>query len=188
VERLSQILGPIGPQITMNSLQFARALAFGFSLVALTATAQNIVENTDWVELAPSGAPAYTTSGLIPIDMPSYVSTKVGIDPSTISVDVDGVVRYVVVMTNATGNVNTSFEGIRCITDEVKTYGRVNASGQWNLLTDPQWKPVSDNGPSRHAMAIARQGACVARLTTSTSEVKRALQVRKKQPKEEFRF
>jgi hypothetical protein len=79
-------------------------------------------------------------------------------------------VRYVVVMINVTGNVNAAFEGIRCFSDEVKTYARASSSGEWRMVTDAQWKAVNDNMPSRHAQAIARQGACISRLTSNTVE------------------
>ena len=112
--------------------------------------------------------------------MPSYVSVKVGVDPQTLSVGADGVVRYVMVMRNSSGSVNAVYEGIRCVTDEVKTYARAGNSGQWTLVEQPQWKPVNDNMPSRHAWAFARQGGCENRLTTSKDAIIKALQQRQK--------
>lgn len=147
-------------------------------MMALGASAQNTAGNPDWSELKTQAPPAYSIDGLILIDMPSHISVKIGVDPSTIAVGSDGVVRYVVVMKNGTGNMNAAFEGIRCVTDEVKTYARVGASGEWSLVDDPQWRAINDNMPSRHSMAIARQGACVARAATSNSEVVKALKQR----------
>ena len=111
--------------------------------------------------------------------MPPFVSLKIGVDPATISVGLDGIVRYVVVMTNTSGTVNAAFEGIRCVSDEVKTYARMGSSGEWAAVSDPQWKAVNDNMPSRHAYAIARQGLCQARLATTTDEIIKALKERK---------
>jgi hypothetical protein len=149
-------------------------------MIAMGASAQNTAGNPDWSELKTPAPPAYSADGLIPIDMPSHISVKIGVDPSTIAVGSDGVVRYVVVMKNATGNMNAAFEGIRCVTDEVKTYARVGASGEWSLTSDPQWRPINDNVPSRHSIAIARQGACVARVATSNQEVLKALKQRQR--------
>jgi hypothetical protein len=143
-------------------------------------SAQNTAGNPDWSELKTPVPPAYSVEDLIPIDMPSHISVKIGVDPSTIMVGSDGVVRYVVVMKNATGNMNAAFEGIRCVTDEVKTYARVGASREWSLANDPQWRPLNDNMPSRHSIAIARQGACVARVATSIPEVLKALKQRQR--------
>lgn len=127
------------------------------------AVAQNTADNPDWVEEAVADAPAFSQNALIFIEMPPYVSLKVGVDPATITVGKDGVVRYVVVMTNATGSMSAAFEGIRCATSEVKTYARQVTTGQWSRVASPQWKAVTDNMPSRHAYAISRQGACTAR-------------------------
>ncbi len=146
-------------------------LRLGLYVCSCTAMAQVPSDNPDWAEEAFSAAPAFSSAALIPIDMPAYVSVKVGVDPVTLTVGGDGVVRYVVVMTNATGNVNAAYEGIRCATDEVKVYARQGASGQWTNVTTPQWKGLNDNTPSRHAYAIARQGACAVRLAPTKTEV-----------------
>jgi hypothetical protein len=141
--------------------------------------AQNTLDNPDWVEEKASPPPAYSKTDLIPIDMPRHVSLKIGVDPATVRVGEDGIVRYVVVMTNASGTVNAAYEGIRCLTDEFKTYARVGSSGEWTLVSDPQWKHVNDNMPSKHAHAIARQGACKERLAPNTAEVLKALKENK---------
>jgi hypothetical protein len=135
----------------------------------------NGTDNPDWVEEPASVPPLFSNDHLIPIDMPVYVSLKVSVDPQTIVVGGDGVVRYVVVMANANGNTNAVYEGIRCITGEVKTYARWSASGTWSVLDNPAWKSLTDNMPSRHAQAIARQGGCQNRLATSKREIVDAL-------------
>lgn len=163
---------------------------FGLCLVFFLhpASAQNTLDNPDWVEEQVPPPPPYSKADLIPIDMPSYVSLKIGVDPSTVAVGGDGIVRYVVVMRNTTGTTNAAYEGIRCLTDEVKTYARVGSSGEWTMVSNPQWKSVNDNMPSRHAHTIARQGACNARLATSTSEVLKALKQNPKTSKSDWSF
>lgn len=135
----------------------------------------NGLDNPDWKEEPVPPPPAFAKDAVIALEMPVFVSLKVGVDPSTIVVGGDGVVRYVIVMRNATGSVNAAYEGIRCITDEVKTYARWSSSGTWSMVTDPQWKALNDNMPSQHAKAFARQGGCEARLATSKSEIIHAL-------------
>jgi hypothetical protein len=107
--------------------------------------------------------------------MPAHLSVQMGGDPKTISVGGDGVVRYVIVMRNTTGSTSAVYEGIRCATDEVKTYARQSSSGEWSAVTAPQWKAVNDNMPSRHAHAFARQGGCIDRLATSPQQIIKAL-------------
>lgn len=137
----------------------------------------NGIDNPDWKEEQAPPPPAFSRDNVVPIEMPKYVSLKIGVDPNTIVVGKDGVVRYVVVMVNTSGSVNAVYEGIRCSSGEVKTYARWSASGAWNVASDPQWKGLNDNMPSRHAQAFARQGACENRTSTSTPEILRALKL-----------
>jgi hypothetical protein len=133
------------------------------------------VDNVDWQEEPVAPPPAFSVDRVIALDMPQNVALKIGVDPDTIAVGADGVVRYVIVMRNATGSTNAVYEGIRCITDEVKTYARQSSSGQWSLVQNPSWKAVNDNMPSHHAQAFARQGACQNRLAVSKQEILTAL-------------
>ncbi len=137
--------------------------------------AGNGLDNPDWAEEQIPPPPAYSTDHLIALDMPQAVSLKVGVDPESLSVGADGVVRYVIVMRNATGSTNAVYEGIRCFSDEVKTYARQGSSGQWSMVQNPAWKSVNDNMPSHHAQAFARQGGCKDRLATSPQEIIKAL-------------
>ncbi len=132
----------------------------------------------EWVEEAPPAAPAFSSSNLLPITMPPHISVKVGVDPDTITVGNDGVVRYVVVMVNASGSLSAAYEGIRCVTDEVKLYARQYSSGSWTAVTEAVWKPLNDNQPSKHAFAFARQAACKAKLTQNKRDILNALSAR----------
>jgi hypothetical protein len=163
------------------NIKYAAMLSF-FASVALSApitVAQtgNGLDNPDWVEDPVPSPPAFSKDKLIPLDMPSYISVKVGVDPESIAVGGDGIVRYVIVLNNASGSTNAVYEGIRCITDEVKTYARYSASGQWSMLANPAWKAVNENMPSHHAQAFARQGGCQNRLATSKQEIITALKL-----------
>ncbi len=103
--------------------------------------------------------PVFNKDRLIGLEMPRYVTLRFGIDPLTLSIGPDGVVRYVVVAINSAGTLNAMYEGIRCPSWEVKTYARYSASGQWSTVSTPEWRAMNDQ-PSRHASAFARQGAC----------------------------
>jgi hypothetical protein len=169
-------------------MQIKSWLAYLCVLMSVSTWAQKYVEPVEWVEEKTPPIPTFSKSGLIPIDMPSHVSLKVGIDPATISVGTDGVVRYVMVMSNATGSVNAVFEGIRCTTDEVKTYARFNSSGNWSEVSDTQWKGINDNMPSKHAFAFARQGGCQLRLAPTKAEILQAITQRQKASKSPLNF
>lgn len=136
---------------------------------ALNAAGQLVDVDPDWKEVDLPAPPAFKTDRLITIDMPRHVSLRLGVDPETLRVTSDGIVRYVMVATSSSANINATYEGIRCLTGEVKTYARYSATGQWNPIVNPQWKPLNGNQPSLHALALARQGACEGRAAASQS-------------------
>jgi len=143
-------------------------------LIALSVTlacAQTPVDAPEWVEEAPPPAPAYTADRLIPIEMPPYVTLKIGIDPTTLVVAADGIVRYVVVMRNASGSAFAAYEGILCSSGEVKTYARTGSSGKWVPVEQPQWRDMTDNLPSRHAFALSKQGVCNGRVAAKRADI-----------------
>ena len=123
----------------------------------------------DWKELEISAPPVFKTDRLVYLEMPRHVSVKVGLDPETLSIANDGIVRYVMVATSPSGNINATYEGIRCLTGEVKTYARYGTAARWSPMINPQWKPLNGNQPSMHALAFARQGACDGRAASGQS-------------------
>ena len=76
--------------------------------------------------------------------------------------------RHVVVASSPSGSRNVFYEGIRCPTAEVKTYARHNGD-KWVMASDPKWQPMALQS-SRHAFALARQGACENAGTPSRAE------------------
>ena len=52
------------------------------------------------------------------------------------------------------------YEGIRCATGEFKTYARYSPEGRWNMVSDPEWRSLFGNMPSKHALRFAQAGAC----------------------------
>jgi hypothetical protein len=147
------------------------------TLWAGAASAQLVTLDPDWKETETPAPPTFSSSRLIPLNMPPYVSLKFGIDPNTLEMAPDGVVRYVVVATNISGSKTAMYEGIRCATGEVKTYARFNSSGEWDRIKEPRWLDLAGKQPSKHAMVVARQGLCEGATTTghSVTDIVRAL-------------
>lgn len=145
-------------------------------LISCLVCAQNSLDNPDWVEEKEPPAPAFSVTQVLPLDMPNFVTVKVGIDPNTIYVGNDGIVRYVAVMTNSTGTSNAVYEGIRCLTGEVKTYARAGSSGTWSAVANPVWRDLLDNMGSPHPRTFASQAACSVRVVVSKPDIIKALQ------------
>ena len=114
----------------------------------------------DWKETEVPPPPPLNTGKLIDIDVPR-TALRFGVDPKSVALGADSVVRYVVVATSATGAVNAMYEGIRCNTAEVKVYARFNADSGWKAVGNPEWKPLHEAMGARHSLQIARTGACV---------------------------
>ncbi len=123
----------------------------------------------DWKELEVAPPAKFSADRMVLIDMPRYVTVKVGVDPDSLNIGSDGIVRYVMIAKSASGNINAMYEGIWCLKGEVKTYARLGSDGKWDPVLDAQWLPLNGNQRSMHALAFARQGACDGRAATAST-------------------
>lgn len=115
----------------------------------------------DWKEIETPPPPAFDVKKLIPFEVSPNSQLVYGVDPAAISISQkDGVVRYVVVASSASGARNVMYEGIRCTTGEFKTYARQSSDGKWTNMSNPEWRSLFGNMPSKHALRFARAGAC----------------------------
>jgi len=135
-------------------------LTLALLLAASAAHAQLADVDPDWKESEAPAPPALRTTGLIPLEIPGS-QLRFGVDPASVSLGSDGVVRYVVVAASSSGAVNGIYEGIRCGTGEYKVYARNSGSG-WSL-SGSDWRLLHDQPRSRHSLLVARTGACVGR-------------------------
>lgn len=133
-------------------------------LAASAAAAEYVDPQAAWNESGiPATPPSFDMSRLIQVDAPHGSSLKYGIDPNTLSISDDGVVRYVVVASSAQGAVNALYEGIRCSTGEYRLYARHSPESGWSRAKGSEWQSVFDDMPSKHPLAIARAGVCIGR-------------------------
>ena len=134
--------------------------ALALALLAGAAQAQLSAPDPDWKEMdAPPPSPL-RLDRLIRIDIPES-TLRFGVDPASVALTSDGIVRYVVVATSASGAVNAFYEGIRCSTGETRLYARHNPDSGWVPVKDGQWRSLHETRPSRHSLVIARNGGCL---------------------------
>jgi len=134
------------------------ALVLAFGVVCGGARA-GLLDDESWQEGPVPPPPAFSLDRLLRFEVNPNSALVYGIDPQTLSISrEDRVVRYVVVATSPTGVRNAFYEGIRCATGEVRTYAR-HSGQQWVMASDPPWQPMVTRS-SRHALQLARQGAC----------------------------
>jgi hypothetical protein len=135
--------------VALNASSPAQAQAYAFE------------DPVDWKEIETPPPPAFDVKKLITFEVSPNSQLVYGIDPAAISISQkDGVVRYVVVAANASGARNVMYEGIRCTTGEFKTYARQSSDGKWTNVSKPEWRSLFENMPSKHALRLARAGAC----------------------------
>lgn len=129
-------------------------------LAAGAAVAQLTVPDPDWKESEAPRPPPLQAEGLIAVDMEGS-ALRWGIDPRSITIGEDRIVRYVVSATSSSGTVNAMYEGIRCNTAEVKVHARHTPGAGWTQLREAEWQPLHNNGRARHSLVIARSGVCM---------------------------
>ncbi|MBG9389991.1 CNP1-like family protein [Caenimonas aquaedulcis] len=143
-------------------------VALALTACALASHAQLNPVDPDWKEVEAPPPGALVVDGAIPLEMPRSL-LRFGVAPASVSIGADGIVRYVVVATSASGAVNGLYEGIRCNTGEFKVYARHNPGSGWVIAKDAQWKSLHETHVSAHSLAIARTGACIGHGTNQTA-------------------
>lgn len=137
------------------------ALLLGISTAWAQTPANVAPDDPDWKETEVPPPPAFDVNKLVVFDVSPNSQLVYGVDPATIQISAkDSLVRYVMVATSASGARNVMYEGIRCSTGEFKTYARASPDGKWSHVSDPQWRSMFENMPSKHALRFAKAGAC----------------------------
>lgn len=156
-----------------------RSVALAFVLVCATAGsgAQIAAEDPDWRESALSSPPTFNLNRLVNLEAPAGSTLKFGIDPATLSVTPEGIVRYVMVATSPSGARNVMYEGIRCTTAQHRVYARHHPESGWSLVRGGEWHALAGSASTRHALALATAGACTGRSANrSAPDIVRALE------------
>ncbi len=141
----------------MSKRFFVSALIFAASGWA---SAQFIADDPDWKESDVPPPPAFDLKRLISVDISARSQLKWGVDPDSIKIMPDGVVRYVVVAQSESGVVNAMYEGIRCNKAEFRRYARHSPGSGWVNITNSEWTPLRQTGTSSHPALLAKQGIC----------------------------
>jgi len=104
------------------------------------------VEPPAWKEEAP-GLPAYPENDRLlelPASLPGY-DFRVFIDPESLSVGGDRVVRYTLVIVSSSGVRNISYEGLHCGKHEYRRYA-YGSDDAWVPIEASPWQTVRDIG------------------------------------------
>lgn len=145
-------------------MKFKSASLFFLGLLLIltpAAWAQFTADDPDWKESDVPPPPAFDMGKLVTFEVAPNSSLVYGVDPASIRIsNSDGLVRYVMVASSASGARNVMYEGIRCSTGEFKTYARYSPDGGWRMVSKPEWRSLFGNMSSSHALRFAQAGAC----------------------------
>lgn len=86
---------------------------------------------------------------LIAFDPGRRTTMKFYVDAASVSVGQDQVVRYTLVATGDEDTRNVMYEGVRCKSDERKTYAYGKRDGSWSTARDPQWESFQYDVPRK---------------------------------------
>lgn len=157
---------PVDLSVTRSTSGWRWNAAFGACLMVCcsVAPAANLLVDPPeggYREDATPAPPAFDARRTIGISTPINTAVSVGVDPATITLGRDGVVRYVATTRSLSGGaVSAIYEGVRCATAQVKVYARHFAEGEWRPIDEPKWQSLYDAGPSRYSLPIATAGIC----------------------------
>jgi hypothetical protein len=113
-----------------------------------------------WSELQAKVPPYPKDEDLLRFDAGSATAHRFFVDPGSISIGEDGVVRYILVVRTSGGAKNVTFEGMRCETREQKTYAIGHSDGSWARARNPQWRRVEYREVNRHHGVLYREFFC----------------------------
>ena len=94
---------------------------------------------------------------LIEFNVPEMGDLNFYVDGSTLSVDKNGVVRYVLVAQSAGGSPNVSYEALRCAAAEHRVYATGQSDRTW-LPSRTTWQPL--RAAQRWQVALYREYFC----------------------------
>jgi hypothetical protein len=86
------------------------------------------------------------------------------VDPASLSVGADGIVRYTLVARSSAGAQNVSYEGMRCATGEVRVYA-VGRGRDW-IVRESEWRAIR---PGWHS-TLYREYFCPVRQPIASRE------------------
>jgi len=152
------------------------------ALACIAAPVRGEVEDEPpaWQEAAVE-LPAFPSeTGLQAFYVSATTPHKFFIDPATLSVGQDRVVRYVMVVRTAGGATNVSYEGMRCESRQYKIYATGRRDGTWIPSPRSEWRPIENKSTNRQHAALSRDFFCpVGNAIFTADEGRQALRLGK---------
>jgi len=126
-------------------------------------------EEREWKETEHKLPAPPTGKDLIEFQVNAASSFKFFIDPPSLSVGGDGVVRYTMIARSAAGAETVTHEGIRCASETYRVYAFAN-NGVWSR-GNTEWRPIEPMGVQHRWHNVLRsQYFCPQRISIGSAE------------------
>ena len=127
-----------------------------------------------WQELKAKLPAAPDPDKLIPFEVSVANANRFFVDPASISVGKDGVVRFTVVIEASGGARTVNYEGLRCDTRERRLYAFGQPDGSWAESQGSSWIPVHKQQHRMHngyPAVLFDEYFCVDRMPVASPQV-----------------
>ncbi len=125
-------------------------------------------ERRNWKEGQVRLPPYPKADGLIEFKVGVGHNFRFFIDPASLSLEPDGVVRYTLIARSPSGFANVSFEGIRCSTKSYKVYA-LGHDGSWTVR-ESEWREIQPRAVQRWHNELSWQYFCPNRASILSRE------------------
>ncbi|MBL8430491.1 MAG: CNP1-like family protein [Dechloromonas sp.] len=133
-------------------------------------------ENKQWQEIEVQLPVAPKQEALLPFYVSASTENRFFVDGATLSVGVDGVVRYVLVVLTPHGARNVTYEGMRCETRERRIYASGRLDGTWSKARKNEWVRILDAWANRQHAALYLEYFCpIGTIVKDAAEARDAL-------------
>lgn len=129
---------------------------------------ERLDEERNWQEIEAALPPLPRREDRLPFFVSAASDLRFFVDRASISVGADGVVRYTLIAVSPLGAENVSFEGVRCKSNEHKTYAIGRADGSWSRREGP-WRGMRAGGVQRWQQALRVEYFCPQGVPISTA-------------------
>ncbi len=151
-------------RVPVSNRQLSRLfLIFAFlctSVSGLAAGFDNEYEEKRWEEVE-AQLPAFPNPDSLDAFFVSAASdNKFMVDRESITVGVDGVVRYTLVVLSPSGGQNVSYDGLRCSTAERRLYAFGRSDKTWSKARSNQWAKIQESTLNRQHAALYFEYFC----------------------------
>jgi hypothetical protein len=113
---------------------------------------------------------------LLRVDIGGVSRNAFFVDPNSISIGEDWVIRYTSVIVSPSGARSVSYEGLDCARYEYKLYATGRADGSWSEVKQPEWRPIAFTEINRYRIVLFKDFFCPKKVPVrSAGEAIRAL-------------